>query len=115
MVTAGGAGVAADGSVALTPDGKTVLACTESGAGAPGRRTATLSALALATGRPLGAVHIWQSPAAAPCMISAAPASGYLFLSEISRRGIGTAIDVITGRSWQVGDGTQNPPIGMSW
>ena len=110
VVIPGDTGVAADGSVALTPDGKTVLACTESGPGTSGHRTAVLSALTVATGMPLGVVQSWRNPAAAPCVISAAPASGYLFLSDISRRGIGTAIDVATGQSWQVGARAAEPP-----
>jgi hypothetical protein len=115
VVVAGGAGVGTDGSVTLTPDGKTVLACTESGTGGASHRVATLSALAVATGSPLGVVRSWRNPAAAPCMISAAPAGGYLILSDISPHGIGTALDLITGHSWQIGSGDQNAPIGLSW
>ncbi len=115
VVVPGAAGVGADGSVALTPDGATVLACTERGTGSPGQRTATLSAVAVATGSPLGIVHTWRNPAAAPCMISAAPAGGYLILSDISPEGIGTELDLITGHWWRIGSGDQNPPIGLSW
>jgi hypothetical protein len=101
--------------VTLTPDGKTVLACTESGAGAPGHRTATLSALAVATGSPLGVVHTWPHIGAAPCMISAAPAGGYLIVSDIGQRGIGTGLDLVTGKTWRIPGGGQDPPVGLSW
>jgi hypothetical protein len=115
VVAPGDAGVGADGSVALTPDGRTVLACTEAGTGSAGPRTANVSALAVATGSPLGVVHSWRHVDAAPCMITAAPSGGYLIVADISTHGIGIGLDLATGRSWQIGGGRPNPPLGLSW
>ena len=115
VVAPGNAGVGADGSVALTPDGRTVLACTEAGTGSAGQRTANVSALAVATGSPLGVVHSWRHVDSAPCMISAAPSGGYLIVADISMHGIGIGLDLATGRSWQIGLGRPNPPLGLSW
>ncbi len=115
IVVPGGSGVGADGSVAMTPDGNYFFACTEAGAGSPAAHTATVTALAVATGSPLGALHTWSNVHMAPCMVSAVPTGGYLMVSDISPHAIGTRLDLATGQTWQVGGDAGNPPSGVSW
>jgi hypothetical protein len=112
IVVPGAAGVGANGSVALTTDGTTVLACTESGGS--GSHTATLSALTASTGRPLGIVHRWEDVTVAPCTIDAVPATDYLLVSDISGA-MAIRINLATGQTWQIPGRGQNPPSGISW
>ncbi len=102
-------GIADAGSVALSPDAKTLLACAES------QHAATLSAYDIATGRWLGLLHQWRNVGVSPCMISAVPAGRYVLVSDILLHDIGTRLNLSTGRAWPVPGVQQDPLAGISW
>jgi hypothetical protein len=114
VVVPGDEGVAADGSVALTPDGKTIIACTDARSTSPGPLTATLSALTAATGRPLGVLYRWPGVAVAPCIVSSVAAGRYLVVSDISAA-IGIRLDLATGQARKIPGSGDTLPIGVSW
>ncbi len=102
-------GIGEAGSVALSPDGKTLLACAES------QHAAALSAYSTATGSLLGQLHQWRNVNVSPCMISAVPNGRYVLVSDILLRSIGTRLDLVTGRARPVPGGQPDPLAGISW
>jgi hypothetical protein len=106
-----GLGVDVNGSIAMNPAGTVMLACSETS------QAATLTAYDVASGRSLGVVHLWRHVKVAPCEISVTPSGRYVLVYDLSFTGVGTRIDLATGRLTQLagGSGRQPPPLGISW
>jgi hypothetical protein len=74
-------------AVALSPDGHTLYACTQSGSSQNGTEvTQTLAAYAVATGRATSVVRTWRTRDPS-CSITADPTGGYLLLSTTATSG----------------------------
>jgi WD40 repeat protein len=79
-----------NGTIAMSPDGGTILACSE------GQKTAVLAAYNAQTGTLLGIVHTWSHVQAAPCELAYAPSGQYVLVYNLDVAGTFTKIDVAT-------------------
>lgn len=99
------------GQVALNRSGRVLLACTQNAAGQP-RQTARLAAYKASTGHAIGVLRSWRS-GYGPCMISAAPAGGYLLVTGFQAHQI-ARIDLTTGRETDL-PVSIDQALGFSW
>jgi hypothetical protein len=111
LVLRAGLNVDVNGSVAMNPNGRVMLACSETS------HTATLAAYDVASGRLLGVLHAWRHVNVAPCEVSVTPSGRYVLVYNLSFTGIGTRIDLATGRLTDLvsSPGHQSQPLGVSW
>lgn len=101
-------GIDETGSTTVLPGG-VMLGCLERG------QIAILAAYNATTGAELGVIHSWPHTDAAPCTVTAAPAGGHAFI-WVSAPGLGTQVDLVTGRARpEPGRPSANPPNGVAW
>ena len=107
IVLPASSGVDQTGSVAVAGRGKILLGCRET------RGMAVLTSYAAATGRELAVVHTWQHAGDAGCMISVTPSGGYVLVANIGH-GLGSRLDLYTGRARPIGSDADQP-AGIAW
>jgi hypothetical protein len=107
IVLPASSGLDQTGSVAVTGGGKILLGCRET------QRTAVLASYATATGRELAVLHTWRHVDTAPCEISVTPSGGYALVTDIDS-GLGSRLDLYTGRARAIGGGA-GQPVGIAW
>ena len=81
-----------DGTIAMSPDGSTMLTCSE------GPTTAELAAYNAQTGTLIAVIHTWSHVLAAPCELAYAPSAQYVLVYNLDVAGTFTKIDVATGQ-----------------
>lgn len=81
-----------NGTIAMSPDGATMLTCSE------GPTTAVLAAYNAQTGTLIGVIHTWSHVLAAPCELAYAPSGQYVLVYNLDVAGTFTKIDVATGQ-----------------
>ncbi|HTW04271.1 MAG TPA: hypothetical protein VMF87_28505 [Streptosporangiaceae bacterium] len=79
-----------NGTIAMSPDGGTILACSE------GQDTAVLAAYNAQTGTLIGVAHTWSHVLAAPCELAYAPSGQYVLVYDLDVAGTFTKIDLAT-------------------
>jgi hypothetical protein len=107
IVLPASSGLDQTGSVAVTGGGKILLGCRET------QRTAVLASYATATGRELAVLHTWRHVDTAPCEISVTPSGGYALVTDIDS-GLGSRLDLSTGRARAIGGGA-GQAAGIAW
>ncbi|MGH3404790.1 MAG: hypothetical protein ACRDRJ_20130, partial [Streptosporangiaceae bacterium] len=107
IVLPASSGVDQTGTVAVTDSGQILLGCRET------RGQAVLASYAAATGRELAVLHTWRHVDTAPCEITVTPSGGYVLVTNIPS-GLGSRLDLYTGRARAIGGGA-GQPVGAAW
>ncbi|MGH3400327.1 MAG: hypothetical protein ACRDPO_37160 [Streptosporangiaceae bacterium] len=107
IVLPASSGVDQTGTVAVADSGKILLGCREN------QGQAVLASYAAATGRELAVLHTWRHVDTAPCEISVTPSGGYVLVTDIGS-GLGSRLDLYTGRARAIGGGA-GQPVGVAW
>jgi hypothetical protein len=107
IVLPASSGVDQTGSAAVAGRGKILLGCRET------RGVAVLTSYAAATGRELAVVHTWRHAGDAGCMISVTPSGGYVLAANVGH-GLGSRLDLYTGRATPIAGGPDQP-AGIAW
>jgi WD40 repeat protein len=81
-----------NGTIAMSPNGATMLTCSE------GPKTAVLAEYNAQTGKRLGVIVTWHHVAAAPCELAYAPSGQYVLVYNLDLAGTFTKINVSTGQ-----------------
>jgi WD40 repeat protein len=79
-----------NGAIAMSPDGTTMLTCSE------GPTTAVLAAYNAQTGRLIGVIHTWSHVLAAPCELAYTPSGQYVLVYNLDVAGTFTKINLAT-------------------
>jgi hypothetical protein len=99
-----------NGSIAMSPDGTVLLACSEAG------DKAMLAAYSARTGELLAVIHRWSHVMVAPCEIAFTPSGQYAIIYNLFLSGALTEINISTGQISTVGKGAKYPGVlGVSW
>jgi len=110
VVMPSGYSVDVNGSIAMSPDGATLLTCAE------GQKTAVLAAYNARTGKLLRVVHTWPNVTAAPCDLAYSSSGQYVLVYDIDTAGTITKINVSTGQVITFAKPKKYPAVlGVSW
>jgi hypothetical protein len=107
IVLPASSGLDQTGTVAVAGRGKILLGCREN------QHNAVLASYAAATGRELAVLHTWPHADAVPCEISVTPSGGFVLLADIGN-GLGSRLNLYTGRARAIGGGAGQPE-GIAW
>jgi len=99
-----------NGTIAMSPDGATILACSE------GQETAVLAAYNARTGTLIGVIHTWSHVLAAPCELAYAPSGQYALVYNLDVAGSFTKINVATRQVIAFAKARKYPDVlSVSW
>jgi WD40 repeat protein len=99
-----------NGTIAMSPDGATMLTCAE------GPTTAVLAAYNAQTGTLIARIHTWSHVLVAPCEMAYSPSGKYVLVYDLDVAGTFTKIDVATGQIIAFANARKYPNvISVSW